>query len=319
MTGPAVAGVRHEALFYRDDDDFVAQVTAHLRDGLARDEAVVAIEPPRHLDLLRRELGRDAAAVHWLDMTDVGGNPARLVPLWSDLVTEHGSSGRPLRGVGEPAYPGRRPAELVECEVHEALVDTALTGCTPWHLLCPYDRRLPAWVQRGAMRTHAVWREAGGAGISPHYIPPGDGIDLATLPACAPLTPPSDVVLRGEFGLRDVPAVRRTVRIYARSCALSTEQVENLELAASELASNCIRHGGGSGALAMWRETDAVAVEFSCRRRLTDPLAGRRRPDPLGSGGMGLYLVQQLCDLVQIRTGAAGTTVRVLTWTPPPR
>jgi hypothetical protein len=34
---------------------------------------------------------------------------------------------------------------------------------------------------------------------------------------------------------------------------------------------------------------------------------------------MGLYLVQQLCDLVQIRTGAAGTTVRVLTWTPPPR
>ena len=319
MTGPAAAGVRHEALFYRDDDDFVAQVTAYLREGVARDEAVVAIEPPRHLDLLRRELGRDAAAVHWLDMTDVGGNPARLVPLWGDLVTEHGSSGRPVRGVGEPAYRERRPVELVECEVHEALIDTAWIGCTPWQLLCPYDRRLPAAVQHGALRTHAAWRDAEGGGTSPHHISPSDGIDLATLPACAPLPPPSDVVLRGEFGLRDVPAVRRTVRTYAASCALPTEQVENLELAASELSSNCIRHGGGSGSLAMWREPDAVVVEFSCPGRLSDPLAGRRRPDPLGGGGMGLYLVQQLCDLVQIRTGATGTTVRVLTWTPPAR
>ena len=57
-----------------------------------------------------------------------------------------------------------------------------------------------------------------------------------------------------------------------------------------------------------------VLVEFTCPGRLTDPLAGRRRPDPLGGGGMGLYLVQQLCDLVQIRTGPAGTTVRVSTW-----
>jgi hypothetical protein len=29
---------------------------------------------------------------------------------------------------------------------------------------------------------------------------------------------------------------------------------------------------------------------------------------------MGLYLVNQLCDLVQVRTHAAGTVVRVSTW-----
>ncbi len=57
-----------------------------------------------------------------------------------------------------------------------------------------------------------------------------------------------------------------------------------------------------------------MVVEFTSPRRLTDPLAGRRRPDPWAEGGMGLYLVHHLCDLVQVRTGPAGTTVRVSTW-----
>jgi anti-sigma regulatory factor (Ser/Thr protein kinase) len=313
---PREAAFRHEALFYRDDDEFVSLVGRYLREGLERDETVLVVEPRPHLELLRAALGADADAVHWLDMADVGANPGRIIPLWADLVTEHGRSGRPVRGVGEPAFAGRRPAEMVECEVHEALIDAAFTPGAPWRLLCPYDLRLPAAVQAGALRTHACWRDADGGGPSPDYVPPDD-VDLATLPACAPLPPPTYVVLRGDFGVRDIPAVRRTVRAYARSCGLRTEQVEDLELAASELASNCIHHGGGQGSIAMWREPDAVIVEFSCAGRLTDALAGRRRPDPLGEGGMGLYLVQQLCDLVQIRTGRAGTTVRVLTWTPP--
>ena len=139
---------------------------------------------------------------------------------------------------------------------------------------------------------------------SPSPSAPLNGMDELWTPATTP----------ARRTAASVCAVRRTVRAYARSCGLGTEQVEGLELAASELASNCIRHGGGQGSIAMWREPDAVLVEFSCRGRLTDPLAGRRRPDPLGDGGMGLYLVHQLCDLVQTRTGAAGTTVRVSTW-----
>jgi anti-sigma regulatory factor (Ser/Thr protein kinase) len=123
-------------------------------------------------------------------------------------------------------------------------------------------------------------------------------------------------VLRGEFAQGDVPAVRRTVRQFALSCALSLEQADDLELAASELASNCVRHGGGGGSIAMWREPDAVVVEFTDAGRLTDPLVGRRRPGAQAEGGMGVYLAHQLCDLVQVRSGAQGTTVRVSTWVP---
>jgi hypothetical protein len=34
-------------------------------------------------------------------------------------------------------------------------------------------------------------------------------------------------------------------------------------------------------------------------------------PDPDPESGRGLWLVNQLCDLVQIRSGPSGTTIRV--------
>jgi anti-sigma regulatory factor (Ser/Thr protein kinase) len=37
-------------------------------------------------------------------------------------------------------------------------------------------------------------------------------------------------------------------------------------------------------------------------------------PAPDREGGRGLYLVNQLCDLVQVRSSDQGTTVRVTTW-----
>jgi anti-sigma regulatory factor (Ser/Thr protein kinase) len=47
------------------------------------------------------------------------------------------------------------------------------------------------------------------------------------------------------------------------------------------------------------------------RGRIDDPLAGRGAPVHLRPGGRGLWLVNQLCDLVQLRSSPAGTAVRV--------
>jgi anti-sigma regulatory factor (Ser/Thr protein kinase) len=101
---------------------------------------------------------------------------------------------------------------------------------------------------------------------------------------------------------------------YARRCGLPDERVEVLELAASELATNSIRHGGGSGTVAMWLERGAVVVEFSDSGHVTEPLTGRLAPPLDAEGGRGVYLVNQFCDLVQLRSSPSGTTVRVTTW-----
>jgi hypothetical protein len=45
--------------------------------------------------------------------------------------------------------------------------------------------------------------------------------------------------------------------------------------------------------------------------RIDDPLVGRRSPDHDGEHGRGMWLINQLCDLVELRPGPAGTTLRL--------
>jgi anti-sigma regulatory factor (Ser/Thr protein kinase) len=303
-------GFEHEALLYRRDDGFLAGVLPFVRDGLRQEEAVVVVEPPTRLELLREALGDDAPAVEFLDMAEVGPNPARILGLWDHLLAEHTGAGRRLRGVGEPAFVGRREAEFVECRLHELLLNHAFAGGPAWRLLCPYDEEhLPRAVTRGALHTHPVATRPGDRRLKADYAPGAVDDAFAT-----DLPRPTDAVLRGSFGPRDIPATRRTVAQYARKVGLSADKVEDLELAASELATNSVRHGGGSGTVAMWVERGAAVVEFSDAGRIADPLTGRLMPSVEREDGRGVYLVNQLCDLVQMRSSDRGTVIRVLTW-----
>jgi len=73
-------------------------------------------------------------------------------------------------------------------------------------------------------------------------------------------------------------------------------------------------HGGATDA----GPTDAFrheALFYSCEVRdggqIHDLLAGRVRPGAEEIGGRGLWLVNHLCGLVQIRSSAGGTVVRL--------
>jgi anti-sigma regulatory factor (Ser/Thr protein kinase) len=305
-----VTGFEHEALLYRGEEDFLAGLLPFVREGLERDEVVVVAEPPSRLGLLRDALGDDADAVRFLDMTEIGGNPARIIGVWATVLQEQVAAGRQLRGVGEPAFNGRRELELVECELHEQLLNHAFGAGPAWRLLCPYDElSLPRAVCEAALHTHPIRSTTADRLPSEAYAAHAWMESFS-----AELPRPHHGVLRGSYGAGDVPATRRTVAHYARSCGLPQEQVEILELAASELATNSIRHGGGTGTVTMWTEAGAVVVEFTDTGHLVDPLTGRLAPALDSVGGRGLYLVHQLCDLVQVRSSPRGTTVRITTW-----
>jgi len=82
-------------------------------------------------------------------------------------------------------------------------------------------------------------------------------------------------------------------------------------MAVTELATNSIRYGGGSGTLRCWSRPGALICEVRDAGRISRPLAGRVRPREEQEGGYGLWLVNQLCDLVQVRTFEDGSVVRV--------
>ena len=300
----------HEALFYRGDAEFLAGLLPFVRDGLEKDEAVVVAEPRPRLELLRAALGGDARHVEFHDMADIGANPARIIGVWAAVLDRHTGAGRRLRGVGEPAFPGRRTAELAECKLHELLLNHAFDDGPGWRLLCPYDQEhLPRAVTQGALHTHPVRSTPRTRLPSDAYAAGGHAAAFAE-----GLPEPGDAVLRGRYGPGDIPATRRTVAQWARSCGLPEERVEVLTLVASELATNSVRHGGGTGTVAMWLDKGAAVLQFTDSGTVLDPLTGRLAPPPDSDGGRGLYLVNQLCDLVQVRSSDRGTTVRVLTW-----
>jgi hypothetical protein len=70
----------------------------------------------------------------------------------------------------------------------------------------------------------------------------------------------------------------------------------------------------GRGTLRLWRTSEALVCEVADGGVVADPLAGRLAPGTDEPDGRGLWMVNQLCDLVQLRSSAAGTVVRVHTW-----
>ena len=296
----------HEALFYDSPERFLDGTLPFLRDGLARDEAMLVALPADRIAWLGRELGEDAERVCFADMAELGRNPARIIPAWRDFLDEQGAAGRPFRGIGEPIWAGRTPDELVECQRHESLLNLAFDGGPAWRLLCPYDTvALPRDVIQEARRSHPSLWEDGVGGSSSSYVAPE-----ATLSEGDELSPPPPEAHRLAFTGERLAELRKLVARCARSAGLEPERTSDLVLAASEVATNSILHGGGAGTLSIWREGGAVICEVRDRGRITDPLVGRERPSPDKLRGRGMWLVNQLCDLVQIRTTLGGGAVR---------
>jgi anti-sigma regulatory factor (Ser/Thr protein kinase) len=295
------AGFCHRALFYSDLGEYVRETSGFLREGLVAGEPALVVVSGEKIALLREELGSDAEHVRFADMNDVGLNPARIIPAWRQFVDANVGPGHPARGIGEPIWPGRSADELTECDRHEALLNLAFADSPAWRLLCPYDaENLPDDVLDGARRNHA-----------------DVDLDEIAQPFSAPLPPaPSSAhVFTLEAGNLD--ALRTFVVGHAEHERLGAKTAA-LALAVNELGANSLRHGGGSAQLRLWSSDDGVVCEVRDAGFIEDPLVGRVRPHDEAEGGRGVWLANQLCDLVQVRSSPAGTTVRVHVTRPAP-
>lgn len=307
MRSPAGGGFVHEAWLYQGLAQFVTGAAAFVREGMKRGDAVLVLVTRPKVNALRAVFGEAQHDVRFIDVAEVGPNPAAVTSAWCDFVSASTTAGRAARGIGEPIWPERTPDEITECHRHEAALNLAFAHGPAWRLLCPYDTgALQASVVHDACRTHPFLTNGSASRASGAYQPDV----VARLPLEAPLPPadaPAHELLLTAANLRDARALVAEIA----APLLTADRLADLTLATSELVTNSVMHGGGQGLLLVWHDEQGVVCEVRDAGVVTDSLAGRRRPPAHRRGGRGLWIANQVCDLVQLRSGEGGTIVRV--------
>jgi hypothetical protein len=270
---------------------------------------VMVAVTPQHTAWLQDALGRRAAQeVQFVDMMALGQNPARIIPAWRDFVeTESGGRG-PVRGIGEPIWPGRHAEELLECQLHEALLNVAIEPATPLWLICPYDAAsLDADVLAEAARSHPVLVEAGSHRGSAHYV----GRPHADALFGAGLSEPRGRPQVASYTADTIHRLLAYAKLELWITGLSAERAAQLAAATELLARGSLHRGAADVSIRIWSDPDAVVCEVSDDAPVSDPLHGRSLPVDEHEG---LWRANQACDLVQLRSAEGRTTVRILTW-----
>jgi anti-sigma regulatory factor (Ser/Thr protein kinase) len=300
---------RHEAFLYSGDDEFLDGAATFVREAIAADEPVLLAVSQVKGEKLRGVLGAELTGhsddVLFADMAELGRNPARIIPAWRQFLSTHHTGGTGARGIGEPVWAGRTAAELREAQRHESLLNVAFTGVRDFWLMCPYDvSSLPSNVVDEAYRSHPYVLECGGRSVLSQQLTTPQHLD-------DPLPEPTAVPFRLRFGPGDLSDVRHAVAGWATDGGLRSPRLDLLVLAVNELTTNSVEHGGGQGELLLWHECESLLAEVRDGGYITEPLVGRIAPDQEQGGGRGVWLVNQVCDLVEIRSAPGGTAVRV--------
>jgi anti-sigma regulatory factor (Ser/Thr protein kinase) len=308
-------GFQHEAFFYANAEELLAGTVPFLRAGFEAGEAILVAMPPAGLDLLRGELNGEAESIQFVNMEELGRNPARIISAWRDFVGSHLTGDGGVRGIGEPIWAGRSPAELEECVRHEALLNLAFADSPAWSLLCPYNAaELDERLLESAEHNHPRISGAGGQRPSDAFADPMHNGG----PFAGDLRPPADVIGEWSFQPDQLGELRGYLAEHARCAGLDAARASDLVLAASEVATNSVLHGGGSGTLRVWRDDGCIGCDIRDEGRIDEPLVGRQRPDADQLSGRGIWLANQLCDLVQIRSAPTGSIVRLQMSAQPP-
>ncbi|HEX2998936.1 MAG TPA: ATP-binding protein [Armatimonadota bacterium] len=134
------------------------------------------------------------------------------------------------------------------------------------------------------------------------------------IPEFDPYRPVQITIPSGE---QYVPEIRKFIERTSISTWLTTEDVAELKLAATEACLNAIRHGSPNGAASQVGVTvkpmiDQVVVEVCDEGQGFDVRQTRRRPFPAGENGRGVKLIDCLVDRAEYWHTGHGQVVRLI-------
>src|SRR3954468_22800190 len=127
----------------------------------------------------------------------------------------------------------------------------------------------------------------------------------------------TEVLLTESFDHSSITVLRHAVASRLRQAGLTGERLDDFVVAVNELLTNAVRHGGGLGRVALWRQGRALvwgggdwgagggarALVWGWRGGgggVAEPLREQVRPAADQPGGWGLWLAQELTDSFQL-------------------
>ncbi|MEX1141538.1 MAG: sensor histidine kinase [Thermoleophilaceae bacterium] len=295
----------HQALVYESADDFAAAATPFLLEGLELGDTLFATTTAANVDALREALGADAGRVELHDTEQWCTHPPdRLAAV--RRVVDSVPAGRELRALGEPIWRGS-DAVRREWARYESIINLALADA-PLRFVCLYDGSLPGEIVRHAHCTHPELAGHGAAAPSAEFVEPDRyvaSLDRAKRPV--PDAGVHDVAFDG-----DPHDFRAAVAAVARRLGVGSGRIDDVVLAANEIASNAVVHGSPPIGARAWIDDDEFVCEISdSGRGLRDPLAGWTIPKRANPGGWGLAVARRLCDALDIVPRDDGTDIRL--------
>jgi anti-sigma regulatory factor (Ser/Thr protein kinase) len=120
-------------------------------------------------------------------------------------------------------------------------------------------------------------------------------------------------LLACAFEFDTLVSVRHQVERQARGVGLSDIRLYKLVVAVNEIITNAVHHGGGSGHLRLWRDSENLHCEVVDQGPGIPGgrVNGHNRPEPGTIGGWGLWLTREICDEVDVVTDSTGTRVHL--------
>ena len=291
----------HEGFVFSADAQVVERVVPFVLEGFRRDEPVLVVAGERVRWLLAEHLGTDlgrltvfAAAETWWR-----GGHGTLQAYDRDLRALRATTPS-WRLAAEPTWLAREDGR--EWSRFEAVANRCYDAM-PYYSLCLHDaRRLPADVLAAVDRSHPLtW---GGTAPAPGPAYEDPAAFLRSVQPAWTERPAHAVVATVTAPVQGRRAVSAAVPADRRA------RLGDVVLAAHELLVNALRVAAFAE-LATWMDGDTFVVEVSDGGPgLPDETLGYVPPDPeRGSGGM--WLAWSLADDAAIRSGPAGTAVRL--------
>ena len=306
----AAGAFEHWACIYDDDSQFLDTAVPFLAGGLAVGEPVLAVTTPANLELLGAALGEPSGDVDYAESAFFGRRPPRRVAAFYRYwkAGQGSPRGGRVRVLAEPVWAGRSAREITAWTRMEAALNVTLAS-TSISMICPYNARITdAGILADALRTHPVQVAGSRRSPSPQYADPA-----AFARSCdtGPLADPAGGAETFHFD-GDLRALRRFIVGSAGAHGLAGDRAEMLVLAVSEVGAYLKSRWPASATVRTWEQPGAVVCDFrQPGASISDPFLGLRPAELVPGDGDGLWLANQICDWMDIRSDAEGCTIQL--------